>query len=73
MSESRLLAVLCLVAGAAAAGAAQDQKAMTPENPLLTESTLPFSYPRFDAIRNESFAPAFEQGMAEHRLCDDDG
>ncbi len=67
MSESRLLAVLCLVAGAAAAGAAQDQKAMTPENPLLTESTLPFSYPRFDAIRNESFAPAFEQGMAEHR------
>ncbi|MGE0454799.1 MAG: M3 family metallopeptidase [Vicinamibacteria bacterium] len=36
------------------------------DNPLLTESTLPFGYPRFDAIRNEHFAPAFEKGMAEH-------
>jgi peptidyl-dipeptidase Dcp len=36
-------------------------------NPLLVESPLPFHYPRFDAIRNEDFAPAFEQGMAEHR------
>ena len=33
-------------------------------NPLLTESPLPFGYPRFDQIRNEHFAPAFEQGMA---------
>jgi peptidyl-dipeptidase Dcp len=36
------------------------------DNPLLTESTLPFHYPRFDQIKNEHFAPAFEQGMAEH-------
>jgi peptidyl-dipeptidase Dcp len=36
------------------------------DNPLLSESTLPFRFPRFDAIRNEHFAPAFEQGMAEH-------
>jgi peptidyl-dipeptidase Dcp len=35
------------------------------ENPLLTESSLPFHYPRFDLIKNEHFAPAFEQGMAE--------
>ena len=39
--------------------------AMT-DNPLLTESTLPLRYPRFDLIRNEHFAPAFERGMAEH-------
>ncbi len=36
------------------------------ENPLLTESTLPFHYPHFDQIRNEHFSPAFEHGMAEH-------
>jgi peptidyl-dipeptidase Dcp len=35
-------------------------------NPLLTESTLPFHYPRFDLIRTADFQPAFEQGMAEH-------
>lgn len=36
------------------------------DNPLLVESTLPFHYPRFDLIKNAHFAPAFEQGMAEH-------
>ena len=35
------------------------------ENPLLKESTLDFHYPPFDKIRDEHFAPAFEQGMAE--------
>ena len=40
--------------------------AMTPtENPLLTESTLPFHYPPFDKIKDADYAPAFEQGMAE--------
>ena len=33
-------------------------------NPLLTESTLPFHYPRFDLIRNAHFLPAYEAGMA---------
>ena len=37
-----------------------------PDNPLLAESSLPFNYPRFDQIKNEHFAPAFELGMAEH-------
>lgn len=36
-------------------------------NPLLAESTLPLGYPAFDLIRDEHYAPAFEQGMAEHR------
>ncbi len=38
--------------------------AMT-ENPLLKESTLDFHYPPFDKIKDEHFAPAYEQGMAE--------
>jgi peptidyl-dipeptidase Dcp len=37
------------------------------DNPLLVESTLPFNYPRFDLIKDEHYAPAFEAGMAEQR------
>jgi peptidyl-dipeptidase Dcp len=35
-------------------------------NPLLTPSPLPFGYPAFDRVRDEHYAPAFTQGMAEH-------
>ncbi|MCR6655689.1 MAG: hypothetical protein NVV63_07695 [Opitutus sp.] len=35
------------------------------ENPLLRESTLPFGYPHFDLIKEEHFAPAYEQAIAE--------
>jgi peptidyl-dipeptidase Dcp len=34
-------------------------------NPLLKESALPYHLPPFAAIRNEHFAAAFDQGMAE--------
>jgi peptidyl-dipeptidase Dcp len=37
------------------------------DNPLLSESPLPFQYPRFDTLRDEHFAPAFERGLAEHQ------
>lgn len=36
-----------------------------PPNPLLEESSLPYHLPPFDKIKNEHFAPAYEQGMAE--------
>lgn len=35
------------------------------ENPLLTESPLPYGAPQFDKIRNEHYMPAFVQGIAE--------
>ena len=35
------------------------------ENPLLEESSLDFHYPPFDKIKDEHFAPAYEQGMAD--------
>ncbi len=37
----------------------------TMENPLLTESKLPYGAPPFDKIRHEHYLPAFEQGIAE--------
>ena len=39
--------------------------ACTMQNPLLTESGLPYGAPQFDEIRNEHYLPAFEQGIAE--------
>jgi peptidyl-dipeptidase Dcp len=35
------------------------------DDPLLSESTLPFHLPRFDQIKDERFHPAFERAMAE--------
>lgn len=35
------------------------------DNPLLTESKLPYGAPQFDKIRNGHYMPAFEQGISE--------
>ncbi|MGW5262901.1 M3 family metallopeptidase [Microbispora sp. NPDC004025] len=35
-------------------------------NPFLSPSTLPYELPPFQEIGEEHYAPAFEQGMAEH-------
>ena len=35
------------------------------ENPLLSESSLPYGAPDFTKIKNEDFQPAIEQGMKE--------
>src|SRR2546421_6520154 len=35
------------------------------DNPLLTESGLPFHYPPFDKIKDGDFAPAMDAGMRE--------
>src|SRR3982751_6553222 len=40
---------------------------MTDENPFRASSPLPYGYPDFDAIREEHFLPAFEEGMRRHR------
>ncbi len=56
-----LLAALCLVAPL---GATEAVPAMT-TNPLLSQSSLPYQLPPFAEIKDEHFAPAFDQGMAE--------
>ncbi len=35
------------------------------DNPLLTESALPYHYPAFDKIKDENFVPAIEAGMRD--------
>ncbi len=38
----------------------------TTDNPLLSESTLPFHMPPFDLIKDEHYGPAFARGFTEH-------
>jgi peptidyl-dipeptidase Dcp len=58
---TRFLACLCLPALTRAA----DVATPTSENPLLSVSTLPYQYPRFDQLTDAHYAPAFERGMTE--------
>src|SRR5439155_26514642 len=44
---------------------ATESSAATADNPLLTESTLPYRVPPFDKIKDEHFAPAIVAGMRE--------
>ncbi len=60
----RTLALAAVTGGLACAGA--DPVSPPPENPLLVESALPFGFPRFDLIRDEHFAPAFDFAIAEN-------
>ena len=40
-------------------------QAMETSNPFFAPSSLPFSMPPFDQIRDEHYLPAFERGMAQ--------
>ncbi|HVZ65356.1 MAG TPA: M3 family metallopeptidase [Lacunisphaera sp.] len=58
-------ATLFALLGSAGLAGAADSPASMPPNPLLTESSLPYHLPPFAQIRDEHFAPAFAQGMAD--------
>src|SRR5437868_7453125 len=43
----------------------QNSSPASTDNPLLTESALPYHLPPFDKIKDEHFVPAIEAGMQE--------
>jgi len=55
----------CKQDAAPAGDTAQAAVPATQDNPLFAPSDLTLNYPRFDLIRDEHFAPAFDAGMAE--------
>ena len=63
MKRSHILAFAVAAAVATFAQAAPMQ--LPASNPFAKPSTLPFQYPAFDKIKNEDFAPAFEEGMRQ--------
>ena len=60
-----ILAMMHIAAITVIAQPSPVQNPNTADNPLLTESSLPYHYPLFDKIKNEHFAPAIEAGMRE--------
>ncbi|TFW28256.1 M3 family metallopeptidase [Massilia horti] len=65
MNRPQLLLIAASVAMANLAYAAP-ASLLPASNPFAKESTLPFGYPAFDKIKNEDYAPAFEEGMRQH-------
>jgi peptidyl-dipeptidase Dcp len=63
MNRTHILAFAVAAAVATFAQAAPSQ--LPASNPFAKPSTLPFQYPAFDKIKNEDFAPAFEEGMRQ--------
>jgi len=62
---------ILLVAAASAASTlayAAPASMLEASNPFAKPSTLPFQYPAWDKIRNEHFAPAFEEAMRQEAL-----
>ncbi|MCD2517955.1 M3 family metallopeptidase [Massilia sp. G4R7] len=53
---------------AAAAPTLAPASMLEASNPFAKESILPFHYPAWDKIRNEHFAPAFEEAMRQEAL-----
>ena len=60
-----VLAMAHILAMSIAAQTSPMQKSKVEDNPLLTESSLPYHVPPFDKIKDEHFAPAMEAGMRE--------
>ena len=60
-----IVAMTHIVAISVVAQTSPVQNPNTADNPLLTESSLPYHVPPFDKIKDEHFAPAIEAGMRE--------
>ena len=71
MLKARLLSVTSLLALAACTQNAMNTPTRTAaveqDNPLFSESTLPYQLPPFDRIENRHITPALEAGMAQQR------
>ena len=67
MNPSHILA-FAVTAAVANFAYAEPASLLPASNPFAKPSTLPFNYPAFDKIKNEDFAPAFEEGMRQQSL-----
>jgi peptidyl-dipeptidase Dcp len=67
-AEATLGVIVAMTHIAAISVIAQTSPVQNPniaDNPLLTESSLPYHSPPFNKIKDEHFAPAIEEGMRE--------
>jgi len=65
MTRTNLLIAAGVAAICNVAHAAEPASMLPASNPFAKASTLPFNYPPFDQIKNEDYAPAFNEGMRQ--------
>jgi peptidyl-dipeptidase Dcp len=65
MNRPALMIMAASLAAANLVFAAPAMAALEASNPFAKDSTLPFHYPAFDKIKNEHYAPAYAEGMAQ--------
>src|SRR5580700_9830067 len=66
VSSSWLAAAIAMLIATGGAGLAAAEDPAAADNPLLTESKLPYHLQPFALIKDEQFAPAFDIGMSQH-------
>jgi len=64
MNHANLI-IAASVAAVFSVAHAEPASLLPASNPFAKPSTLPFGYPAFDKIKNEDYAPAFEEGMRQ--------
>ena len=62
---SSFLVTLTIIASLPEIANAQIVSGLDPSNPFYKVSSLPFSTPAFDKIKNSDFKPAIEEGMRQ--------
>jgi peptidyl-dipeptidase Dcp len=65
MNRTNVIIAASVAAVFSVAHAAEPASLLPASNPFAKPSTLPFGYPAFDKIKNEDYAPAFEEGMRQ--------
>ncbi|MYM69626.1 dipeptidyl carboxypeptidase II [Pseudoduganella sp. FT55W] len=65
MNRTNVIIAASVAAVFSVAHAAEPASLLAASNPFAKASTLPFGYPAFDKIKNEDYAPAFEEGMRQ--------
>ncbi|MYM29474.1 dipeptidyl carboxypeptidase II [Duganella sp. CY15W] len=66
MNRTNVIIAASVAAVFSVAHAAEPASLLPASNPFAKASTLPFGYPAFDKIKNEDYAPAFEEGMRQN-------
>ncbi|SHM95120.1 peptidyl-dipeptidase Dcp [Duganella sacchari] len=66
MNRNNVIIAASVAAVFSVAHAAEPASLLPASNPFAKASTLPFGYPAFDKIKNEDYAPAFEEGMRQN-------
>ncbi len=65
---NKILFIMIVLTGGLSACQNDKEAEQLSDNPFFNEYATPFGVPPFDIIRTEHYMPAFEEGMARHKV-----